>query len=95
MWLIDQIADQHILQAVEHGGFHYLPGAGSPPELSDDRLIPDYTCAGCRPLKNSAYLALERRAPREIRDTEALSARITGSDDRQCFTYYIRNSRLL
>ena len=33
MWLIDQIADQHILQAVEHGGFHDLPGAGSPPSL--------------------------------------------------------------
>jgi len=41
MWLIDQIAEQHIAQAIERGELDNLPGAGEPITLDDDRWVPE------------------------------------------------------
>jgi len=81
MWLIDQIAEQHILHAIERGELDDLPGKGRPLDLDDDRLIPEHLRAGYRLLKNAGYLPPEVATLREIRDTEALLARVTNQDE--------------
>lgn len=81
MWLIDALAEQHIVQAIERGEFDDLPGAGRPLELVDDPLVPEHLRAGYRLLKNAGYLPPELQTLREIRDAEALLAQITGADE--------------
>jgi hypothetical protein len=81
MWLIDQIAEQHILRAIERGELDDLPGAGEPLRLDDDRLIPEHLRAGYRLLKNAGYLPPELETLREIRDAEALLARTEDRDE--------------
>jgi hypothetical protein len=82
VWLIDQLAERQILQAMERGELDDLPGGGRPLELEDDLSVPEHLRAGYRLLKNAGYLPPEVQALRELRDAECLLARIADPDDR-------------
>jgi hypothetical protein len=44
MWLLDQWAERHILDAQHKGEFDNLPGSGEPLTLDDDSHVP-LSCA--------------------------------------------------
>ena len=82
MWLIDEIAEQHIRQAIERGELDDLPGAGKPIAMDDDRMVPKELRAGYRLLKNSGHLPPEVESLREIRDLQALLTRVQDPQER-------------
>ncbi|QHM93138.1 DUF1992 domain-containing protein [Kosakonia sacchari] len=59
MWLLDQWAERHILDAQQKGEFDNLPGSGEPLLLDDDSHIPAELRAGYRLLKNAGCLTPE------------------------------------
>ncbi|MFB0713607.1 DUF1992 domain-containing protein [Buttiauxella noackiae] len=59
MWLLDQWAERHILDAQRNGEFDSLSGSGKPLELDDDSYIPMGLRAAWRLLKNSGCLPPE------------------------------------
>lgn len=59
MWLLDQWAERHILNAQQTGEFDNLPGSGEPLLLDDDSHIPAELRAGYRLLKNAGCLPPE------------------------------------
>ncbi|CAI1129743.1 DnaJ family domain-containing protein [Serratia proteamaculans] len=59
MWLLDQWAERHILDAQTKGEFDNLPGQGQPLELDDDSVVPVELRTGFRLLKNAGYLPAE------------------------------------
>ncbi len=59
MWLLDQWAERHILDAQKKGEFDNLPGSGEPLVLDDDSHVPVELRAGYRLLKNSGCLPPE------------------------------------
>lgn len=65
MWLIDQLAEQHIKAAQEKGELSYLPGEGAPLNLEDDSQVPPELRAGYRLLKNAGFLPPELELRRE------------------------------
>lgn len=64
MWLLDQWAERHIIDAQSKGEFDDLPGTGEPLTLDDDSHVPPELRAGYRLLKNSGCLPpeLEQRS---------------------------------
>ena len=59
MWLLDQWAERHIVDAQRNGEFDSLPGSGKPLELDDDSHIPLELRAAWRLLINSGCLPPE------------------------------------
>ena len=59
MWLLDQWAERHILDAQRKGEFRDLPGSGQPLTLDDDTLVPAELRSGYRLLKNAGCLPPE------------------------------------
>ncbi|CAI2793855.1 Domain of uncharacterised function (DUF1992) [Serratia grimesii] len=59
MWLLDQWAERHILDAQDKGELDNLPGQGLPLELDDDSAVPAELRTGFRLLKNAGYLPAE------------------------------------
>ncbi|WBU49770.1 DUF1992 domain-containing protein [Kosakonia pseudosacchari] len=59
MWLLDQWAERHILDAQQKGEFDNLPGSGEPLLLDDDSHVPEELRAGYRLLKNAGCLPPE------------------------------------
>lgn len=51
MWLLDQWAERHILDAQRQGEFDDLPGSGQPLKLDDDSHVPPELRAAYRMLK--------------------------------------------
>ena len=82
MWLIDQIAEQYIAQAIARGELDDLPGAGEPISLDDDRWVPEELRAGYRLLKNAGFVPPEVESLRQLRDLESLLARVTDPEQR-------------
>ena len=82
MYLIDQLAERHILQARDRGEFDELPGKGKPLVLEDDSLVPEELRAGYRLLKNAGYLPPELQLHNEIHAVEQLLASIEDHDER-------------
>ena len=58
-FLIDQLAEQRILAAIEKGELEDLPKQGQPLELDDDRGVPEHLRMGYRILKNAGYIPPE------------------------------------
>lgn len=58
MWLLDQWAERHIIEAQRKGEFDNLPGRGEPLILDDDSHVPAELRAGYRLLKNAGCLTL-------------------------------------
>lgn len=65
MWLLDQWAERHILDAQKKGEFENLPGSGEPMILDDDSHIPAELRAGYRLLKNAGCLPPELEQRKE------------------------------
>jgi len=57
--VIDQIAEQRIQNAINHGQLDDLPGYGKPLVLDDDRMVPEHLRVGYRILKNAGYIPPE------------------------------------
>lgn len=71
MWLLDQWAERHILNAQDSGEFDNLPGSGRPLLLDDDSHVPAELRAGYRLLKNAGCLPpelLQRKEAVELSD---------------------------
>ena len=92
MWLIEEIAEQHIRRAMEQGLFDDLPGAGTPLVLDDNRMVPEELRAGYRLLKNAGYVPPEVDSLREIHDLQSLLAGVVDPGKRD---KGIRRLRLL
>ncbi|MDQ4146409.1 MAG: DUF1992 domain-containing protein [Pseudomonadota bacterium] len=84
MFLLDQIAEQRIIEAMEHGEFDNLPGSGKPLQLDDDSHIPKELRVAYRLLKNAGFVPPEVGLRREIAHAEDLlaSARDTRARDK-------------
>jgi hypothetical protein len=72
MWLLDQIAEHRIQEAVDRGELQGLPGEGRPLAEEDDALVPETLRVGYRLLKNAGYVPEEVQLRREIADAESL-----------------------
>lgn len=59
MWLLDQWAERHIIDAQRKGEFEDLRGTGAPLVLDDDSHVPVELRAGYRLLKNAGCLPPE------------------------------------
>ncbi|WP_230353536.1 DUF1992 domain-containing protein [Lelliottia sp. WAP21] len=68
MWLLDQWAERHILDAQRQGEFDNLPGSGEPLILDDDLHVPTELRAGYRLLKNAGCLPPELQQRKEAVD---------------------------
>ena len=65
MWLLDQWAERHILDAQRKGELDNLPGSGEPLSLDDDSHVPAELRAGYRLLKNAGCLPPELELRKE------------------------------
>lgn len=66
MWLLDQWAERHIIDAQSKGEFDDLPGTGEPLTLDDDSHVPLELRAGYRLLKmQAAFLLSSSNAERQ------------------------------
>lgn len=65
MWLLDQWAERHILDAQNRGDFEMLPGSGEPLILDDDWYVPSELRAGYRLLINAGCLPPELEQRKE------------------------------
>lgn len=83
MWIIDQLAEERINEAVANGEFEHLPGAGRPLQFEDDRLVPEDLRAAYRLLKRSGCLPPEAELHREIRRTTALLRLVNDRDEKR------------
>ncbi|MGP4132724.1 DUF1992 domain-containing protein [Pantoea tagorei] len=91
MWLIDQLAEQHIRAAQEKGELSNLPGEGAPLELDDDSNVPAELRSGYRLLKNAGFLPLELEMRREALEISDLLRNLDLEDQR----YREQSKRLL
>ncbi|AUX92036.1 DUF1992 domain-containing protein [Mixta gaviniae] len=93
MWLIDQLAEQHIRDAQEKGELTGLPGEGAPLVLDDDSHVPPELRAGYRLLKNAGYLPPELELRREAIEIHDLLQGLDPDDNAR--DGYARRLRLL
>lgn len=82
MYLLDQIAESRIAEAIERGALDDLPGSGEPLALDDDAMVPEDLRAAYRILKNSGYLPQEVSIHAEIKDVESLIGRLQEGEQR-------------
>lgn len=72
MDLLNSLAEKNLAEAIARGELDNLPGAGSPLNLDDDRMVPPELRVGYRILKNAGFLPPEISLHREIRSVEEL-----------------------
>ena len=82
MWLLDQWAERHILDAQRKGEFDGLPGSGEPLTLDDDSHVPPELRAGYRLLKNAGCLPPELEHRKEAVMLNDLLKGVQESDPR-------------
>jgi len=76
---VDKIAERRIVDAMEHGEFDNLPGAGRPLDLNDVAGVPESLRMAYRVLKNAGVLPPEIDLRREIAAVhDAISAMTDG-----------------
>ena len=90
MWLIDQLVEARISDALERGEFDNLPGAGKALQLADDALVPEELRAAYRLLKNAGYLPPALQIRRQIADVEQLLQLTEDATERQVFNRRLR-----
>lgn len=74
MWLIDELAEARIADAIRTGEFEGLPGAGERIHVEHDNLIPEELRVAYRLLKNAGYVPQEVSVLNEISEVEQLMA---------------------
>lgn len=70
MRLLDALVEQRIAAAAARGEFDDLPGAGVPPALEDDVLVPQEVHAANRILKNAGFVPPAVEQLRALRDLQ-------------------------
>ncbi|MDF7667527.1 DUF1992 domain-containing protein [Orbaceae bacterium ESL0727] len=90
MWLIDQIAEKHIVAAQKRGEFDNLPGQGKPLHLEDDSMVPKELRTGYRLLKNAGYMPPELEMHKEALQLSQLLSCLDPATDR-----YLETTRRL
>ncbi|MCC5857717.1 MAG: DUF1992 domain-containing protein [Ectothiorhodospiraceae bacterium] len=80
MWLIDELAEQRIAEAIEKGELDNLPGQGRPLKLDDDSLVPEHLRVAFRVLRNAGYLPPHLQTLRELEEAEDLLRCLPESD---------------
>jgi hypothetical protein len=93
MWLIDELAEQHILEAQKKGELTGLSGEGAPLILDDDSHVPAELRAGYRLLKNAGYLPPELEMRREALELNDLLKQVNPQDEMH--NTYVKRLRLL
>lgn len=73
-WVIRNIAEEKIAEAIREGAFDNLPGFGKPLELEDDSRVPEDLRAAYRLLKNAGMLPEEMQLRKELVTLERLIA---------------------
>lgn len=86
MWLIDQLAEQKIIEAIQRGELDNLSGEGRPVHLEDDSLVPEELRAGYRLLKNSGFLPPEVMLRKDIATLNSLLMQAISEADQQKFS---------
>ncbi len=82
MYLIDELAEARIAEAIERGDFDNLEGAGRPLDLDDDLLVPEELRVAYRILKNAGYLPRELELRREITELGQLMQCVQSAEAR-------------
>lgn len=82
MLAFEVIAEQRISEALARGDFDDLPGAGSPIDLEEDRLIPEDLRMAYRILKNAGYVPPEVHTLNEIGALERLVQSLEDGEQR-------------
>lgn len=77
MFLSDQWAERHILDAQSKGEFDNLPGAGLPLVLDDDSGVPQELRVAYRILKNAGYVPPEIQDRKEAVDLQLLLRQVS------------------
>lgn len=72
MQILDMLAEQRILEAIERGEFDDLPGRGRRLDLDEDMTVPEELRVAYRLLKNAGFLPREVEMRREIHDVREL-----------------------
>lgn len=80
MWLIDQWAEKHILDAQKKGEMDELAGEGKPLALDDDSAVPAGLRASYRLLKNAGYLPPELQQRKEALELADMLKSIADTD---------------
>ena len=80
MFLIQKLAEEKIIAAIERGELDNLPGQGQPLELDDNRGVPEELRAAYRLLKNAGYLPPEMALRKEICQIEELLHHVGAGD---------------
>lgn len=80
MWLIDQWAEKHILDAQKKGEMDGLAGEGKPLALDDDSAVPVGLRASYRLLKNAGYLPPELQQRKEALELADMLKSIADTD---------------
>ena len=81
MLLIDQIAEQKIMEAILNGELDSLPGQGQPLHLDDDRSVPEELRVVYRLLKNSGFLPPVANLRKEIAGVNQLLMQAVSEDE--------------
>jgi hypothetical protein len=82
MFLIDQIAETRIQEAMAQGDFDDLPGAGKPLSLDDDVHVPEELRVAYRILRNAGCIPPTLELRREISQVEHLLAHLETPTER-------------
>lgn len=80
MWLTDQWAEKHILDAQKKGEMDGLAGEGKPLVLDDDSAVPVELRASYRLLKNAGYLPPELQQRKEALELTDMLKSIADTD---------------
>ena len=83
MDVIERIAEQRILEAIQRGEFDRLPGAGKPLDLDDDPDVPPELRVAYRILKNSGFVPPEVEVRRDIASAERLLTQVLEPSERR------------
>ncbi len=81
MLLIDQIAEQKIIEAILNGELDNLPGQGQLLHLDDDSSVPEELRVAYRVLKNSDFLPPGVELRKEIAGVNQLLTEIASEDE--------------
>ena len=81
MLLIDQIAEQKIIEAILNGELDNLPGQGQPLRLNDDSSVPEELRVAYRVLKKSDFLPPGIEFRKEIAGVNQLLTEIASEDE--------------
>lgn len=93
MSIIDDLAEKHILAALEKGELDNLPGAGKPLAIDDDSHVPAHLRAAYRILKNAGCLPPELEQRKQALELVDLLESV--EEDSEVFTIKARELQTL